>query len=162
MTALHPNKIALCALVCIALAQLPQVQNLGQRLKSPASEGQRVCVAVGEKKVVYKFSVHAPRGVVTDGLDSAKVSVDVEPESVNDILRVEGLKPGKIIAHVTQQRRLPGNKPEDFDRWFIITVTAKPTTDKCLCEGSGEIDCTNPKGGNGNDNRLAANNSNTA
>src|SRR6266705_1838593 len=100
MSARRNPEIVLSIVACLALFLLPQAQNLVPRLKPTPGEGQRVCVAVGEKKVAQKFAVRIPPRVDIDPPDTAKVWPEVGPEGSDTILRVQGLKPGKVIAHV--------------------------------------------------------------
>src|SRR5438132_3338478 len=94
MSARRNPEIVSSVVACLILLLLPQVQRLGPRLKPPPGEGQRVCVAVGEKKVAQKFGVRIPPRVDIDPPDTAKVWPEVGPEGSDTILRVQGLKPG--------------------------------------------------------------------
>lgn len=107
-----------------------------QEFKLAPGEGNRVCVAVGESKYAFKFRTESQLYVDYQPKDVARASI------VDGSLVASGLKPGQAIVKVSREEFRPGlNRYEEVNTWFIVNVTEKPTTDKCLCEGRGEKQC---------------------
>jgi hypothetical protein len=117
----------------------PAANNSPQELKPPPGEGQRVCVAVGQRNDAAVPYTNVQFYVDTAPKDVAQVYLSGGTGGVYARAYFVGQKPGTAVVRVSHREFLAGlGKYQDVNNWFYVTVTEKPTDDAGLCGGSGE------------------------